>query len=285
MINIVGAGLTGLVLASQIKDCVLYERDKIGGMCIENKHYQKFPHIFHTNNEKVVEFLQKYTTIRPYIHFVSSYSQGNYTLFPPKEITQEVFDTKIANYTFKMWQTPPREGLISRLKPSNGKYFIDKYQGLLDMNTLFDKLIKGIKIVGKDVRDGDLKGKVILTGAIDEYFNYCYGHLPYRGMKVKHIKSERGLPTAVVNYPDLDMPFIRITDYKKLGFKGQWLGIETPSNDKIYPVDNKYSQGMYKKYKELADKKGIILCGRLANYKYIDIDKCVEQALELLNKL
>jgi len=196
-----------------------------------------------------------------------------------------VFDTKIANYTFKMWQTPPKEGLISRIKPSNGKYFTDKYQGLLDMDTLFKNLGKGIKVIKKDIKDGDLKGKIILTGAIDEYFNYCYGHLPYRGMKVKHIKSERGLPTAVVNYPDLDMPFIRITDYKKLGFKGQWLGIETPSNDRMYPIDNPYSQKMYKKYKALADKKGILLCGRLATYKYIDMHIAIEKALELVETL
>lgn len=280
-LHVIGAGLSGVVIASRFKYCTLYEREKVGGECVEGKHYQKFPHIFHTDNEKVIKFLQCYTTIRPYTHFVSSYSHGEYIFFPPNEITQDIFDKRMANYTFKMWGTPPQEGVIDRIKPHNGMYYGNKYQGLLDMTILFKNLTKGIKIIKQDVKDGDLNGKIVLTGAIDEYFSYCYGHLPYRGMKVKHIKSERGLPTAVVNYPDLDMPFIRITDYEKLGFKGRWLGIETPSNNKIYPVDTHQSQGMYRKYKQLADRKGIILCGRLANYKYIDMDVAIKQALEV----
>ena len=280
MISIVGAGLSGCVIASRFKECTLYEREEVGGLCIENQHYQKFPHIFHTDNERVVEFLLHYTTIRPYTHFVSSYSQGEYILFPPNEITQDIFDKRMANYTFKMWGTPPKAGVISRIKPHNGMYFGNKYQGLLDMGLLFTNLTKDIKIVSKDVRDGDLKGKIILTGAIDEYFNYCYGRLPYRGMKVKHFKSERGLPTAQVNYPDLDIPFIRMVDYEKLGFKGRWIGMETPSNDRMYPVDTPQSQERYQAYKELADKRNIILCGRLATYSYLDMDVAVAQALE-----
>lgn len=282
-ISVIGGGLTGCVLASRLKDCVIYEREAIGGLCWEVPYYQLFPHIFHTDDGAVLEWVLKYTTIRPYTHFVSSYAQGKYILFPPEEIDQKVFDERIANYSFKIWKSPAPLGAIGRIKPARGMYFKNKYQGILDMNTLFRNLTKDIEIKRADIRDGDLKeGKIILTGAIDEYFNYRYGRLPYRGMKVIHLQSETRLATPVVNFPDLDLPFIRMTDYNQLGFEGNWIGIEFPSSEeKYYPVDTPESKKLYKKYERLAKRKGILLAGRLATYQYQNMDSCVKQALDL----
>jgi len=285
-INIIGGGLTGCVLASRLPDCVIYERNQIGGLCWETPNYQQFPHIFHTDYENVVEWLLKYTTIRPFSLSVSNYSQGEYLLFPPKQINDEIFNHRVANYSFKMWQRPIPEEAIKRIaeKEGRGLYFIDKYQGVLDMNKLFRNLTKDKKIVQKDVRDDDLKEQIILTGAIDEYFNYRYGRLPYRGMSSVHTRSEVGLPTALVFFADLDLPFVRMTDYAQLGFEGNWIGIEFPTSEnekKHYPVNTPDSIELYKKYERLAKRKGILLCGRLATYKYLDMDECIKQALEL----
>jgi len=281
-VNIIGGGLSGCVLASRLKDCVIYERGEIGGLCYETPYYQFYPHIFHTDNETVLEWVLKYTTIRPYTHFVSSYAQGKYILFPPEETDQKVFDERIANYSFKMWKSTPPSGALERIQSARGMYFKSKYQGILDMNTLFRNLTKDIEIKKADVRDGDLEGKIILTGAIDEYFNYRYGRLSYRGLKATHLQSETRLATPAVNFPDLDLPFIRMTDYAQLGFEGNWIGIEFPSSEeKHYPVNTLESAKLYKKYERLAKKKGILLCGRLATFKYLNMDECIKQALEL----
>ena len=287
-VHIIGAGLAGAIMARRYKDAghepIVYERDRVMGACWENKDYQLYPHFFHTNVDEVMAFVLQYTTINPYRHLGTNYSDGEYFVFPPKEINEKIRDKSFAPYNIKMWHDVPKKNVIKRIKPSNGCLHSDKYQGVLDIPKLFDNLLDGIEVkIGFDITTKhDFKGvKVILTGAVDEYYEYMYGKLPYRGMQVSHLKTETGLPTATVNFPESDFPFIRMTDYRKFGY-GNYIGIEAPCDDiKHYPIENEESEKLYNKYRKKAVKDDITLVGRLARYKYQDMDIVINDCLEV----
>jgi UDP-galactopyranose mutase len=100
-------------------------------------------------------------------------------------------------------------------------------------------------------------------------------------MQVSHLKTETGLPTATVNFPESDFPFIRMTDYRKFGY-GNYIGIEAPCDDiKHYPIENEESEKLYNKYRKKAVKDDITLVGRLARYKYQDMDIVINDCLEV----
>jgi UDP-galactopyranose mutase len=282
MYQVVGGGITGAVIASQL-DCALYERDELGGLCKDNDKYQEFVHIFHTSDDEVWDFINKYTDVRPFKHYVKSFVKGELKPWIPSIMSETVAGEQMKNYGLKMWRSEAPKEALMRCEPRTGSLFDDKYQGIPNFTKLFKNLTEGTKIVKKNVKDGDLPGTIILTGAIDEYFDYCYGKLPYRGMKSCHCQSEQGLEVPVVNFPN-DFPFIRMIDYQRLGYQN-YIGFEFPSDDPHYPINTKESQELYKKYKKLADEKGIILAGRLATYKYMDMDKCIKQALEVVCQL
>lgn len=282
-INIVGAGLTGSVIASQLSNCIVYECDRIGGLCIDNEQYQEYVHIFHTPKQEIWDFIAQYTEIKAYQHYVKSYVEGKYLPWIPSIITPNVQEKQMKNYGVKMWRSEPPQEALDRCQPKTGTLFDGEMQGILNSKMLFKNLLKDKNIIQRKIKDGDLTGTIILTGAIDEYFNYCYGKLLWRGMKSCHCQSETGLEVAVINFPN-DFPFIRMIDYQRLGYQN-YIGFEFPSNDCHYPVNTSETQNLYLKYKQLAEKKGIILAGRLANYKYMDMDDCVEQALETVKQL
>lgn len=283
-INIVGAGLAGSVMAYRYKKAgyepVVYERDRVMGACWECDDYQLHPHFFHTDYDDVMRFVLEHTTIRPYRHLGLIYTKGEYKVFPPVDIGEREYDTMIANYNLKMWHTAPKEGVVSRIKPSNGCFHPDKYQGILDMRTLFDSLLEGVEIKKRDIRVGDLDGRIVFTGALDEYYNYDWGELPYRGMNVVHLKTEIGLPAATVNFPEADVPFLRMIDYRKFGY-GDYIGIEAPGNDyKHYPVRTESSINLYEKYRERAIEDDLLPIGRLGTYRYLDTDDVIKDCLE-----
>ena len=287
-VNIIGAGLAGAIMARRYKDAghepIVYERDRVMGACWENKDYQLYPHFFHTNIDEVMEFVLRYTTIKPYRHLGTNYSGGEYFVFPPKEIDEKIKAKSFGPYNIKMWHDVPKKNVIDRIKPSNGCLHSDSYQGVLDMPKLFENLLEGIEVkLGYDITSNYVfKGeKIVLTGAVDEYYDYMFGELPYRGMQVSHLKTETGLPTATVNFPESDFPFIRMTDYRKFGY-GNYIGIEAPCDDiKHYPVINEESEKLYNRYYIEATKNDITLIGRLASYKYQDMDKVIKDCLEV----
>jgi UDP-galactopyranose mutase len=283
MYQIVGAGLTGAVIASQLKNCEVYEKDGAGGLCKDNDKFQEFVHIFHTNNDSAWALLNDFTSVRPFKHYVKSFVDGKMKPWIPSIMSETVVNEQMVSYGRKMWRSEPPKEALMRCEARTGSLFDDKYQGIPDFTQLFKNLLDGKKITKKNVKDGDLSGKVILTGAIDEYFGYCYGKLPYRGMKSCHCQSEEGLEVPVINFPN-DFPFVRMIDYQRLGYQN-YIGFEFPSDDTHYPINTPESQEMYRKYKELADSKGVILAGRLARYKYMDMDDCIVDALEVLREI
>jgi UDP-galactopyranose mutase len=134
--------------------------------------------------------------------------------------------------------------------------------------------------------------EMIFTGPIDQYFDYRFGKLPYRSLEFKHetLDQEQALPVAVVNYPN-DRTYTRVTEFKHLtGQQHPKTGVvyEFPraDGDPYYPIPKPECTALYNKYKELADATpGVHFVGRLATYKYYNMDQVVSQALATFDKI
>lgn len=288
-IHIVGAGIVGLTIAELLQpyfsDIIVYERDEIGGACVDNKNFQKFVHVMHTDFEDVWRFVSDRTEIKPHRTVSKSYVDGELWPWLPVEITDEVIDKQVRGYSFKQWLSEPPKEALARIKTDpDGRIFRDKYEGVPNYSLLFENLARGKNIIKRDVRHGDLSnGKVILTGAVDEYFGFCFGELPYRGMKSVHFQSEVRLDADIYTFNDPKIPFQRLIDYDRLGYEGGWIGLEVASNDKHYPVRNDDSEALYAKYVALAKDNDVSLVGRLATYRYIDSDDAIKQAFDFVS--
>jgi UDP-galactopyranose mutase len=136
-------------------------------------------------------------------------------------------------------------------------------------------------------------GHTIFTGPIDEYFGFRFGKLPYRSLRFEHeVRDEEWVqPVAVVNYPDPQVPYTRITEYKHL--TGQQhakssVTYEYPAaeGDPYYPIPRPENQALFKQYEALADATpNVTFVGRLATYRYYNMDQVVGQALAAFRKL
>jgi UDP-galactopyranose mutase len=145
----------------------------------------------------------------------------------------------------------------------------------------------------RDVVDEIHAGHIVFTGPIDEYFGFRYGKLPYRSLRFEHkiVDQERFQPVAVVNYPDPQIPYTRITEYKHLTGQSHArtsITYEYPSaeGDPYYPIPRPENQALFKKYEALADATpDITFVGRLATYRYYNMDQVVGQALAAFRRL
>ena len=143
------------------------------------------------------------------------------------------------------------------------------------------------------MRDAYPHDHLVFTGPIDEYFDYRYGRLPYRSLHFHHetLDQEWLQPVAVVNYPDEAVPHTRITEYKHL--TGQTaprtsITYEFPSaqGDPYYPIPRDENQALYKRYEALAiAEPDVSFVGRLATYRYYNMDQVVGQALATYRRL
>ena len=135
--------------------------------------------------------------------------------------------------------------------------------------------------------------KVLFTGMIDEYYDYCYGELEYRSLEFKNetLDTDNYQGTAVMNFTDRDTPFTRIIEHKHLEFANSDKTIITREYPKTwhkgeeayYPVNDDKNNDLYEKYKQLAKKEDkVIFGGRLGMYKYFDMDQVIEEALNLV---
>jgi UDP-galactopyranose mutase len=182
----------------------------------------------------------------------------------------------------------------------DNRYFTDTYQAmpLNGFTAMFEKMLAhpNIKIMlntdYKEIIDVIPFKEMIFTGPVDEYFDYQFGKLPYRSLDFKHetLNTETFLPTAVVNYPN-EHAYTRITEFKYLtGQKHSKTSVvyEYPQadGDPYYPVPRPENAELYNKYKKLADQTpNVHFVGRLATYKYYNMDQVVAQALTLYKKL
>ena len=374
---VIGCGLTGSVVARFLaeelnKKVVIWERrNHIGGNMYDyyDEHnilvHRYGPHIFHTNNKKIYDFICRFAKWKKYKLTYMAYINGKFTPTPfnfktiddyfteneaadlkgrikkvfagrdtatvlevlncsdekIRAYAQFLFDNDYSLYTAKQWGVPASEIDPSVLKrvplrfSYDVGYFDDKYQVMpvATYTEFFKNLLNhpnikvetGVEALERlKIKETQIliDGKapnipVIYTGALDELFGLSEGKLPYRSLrfewKYENIDSKQDAP--VVAYPQAE-GFTRITEYKKLpvqNVKGTTYAVEYPltynENEKMepyYPVLTESSQNIYKKYLEKAKAVNNLYCaGRLADFKYYNMDQALERALNLCKLL
>ena len=222
----------------------------------------------------------------------------------------DVYTKLIKGYTEKQWGKRCTElpAFIIRRLPVrytfDNNYFNDRYQGIPvgGYNKLIDALLEDVEVrLGVDYilqRDSykDIAKNVVYTGAVDAYFDYSFGPLEYRGLRfeTERLEEDNYQGVAIMNYTEREIPYTRIVEHKHFAFGKQpvtWVTKEYPADwrpgeEAYYPVNNDRNQKLYAQYTELAKKeKGVIFGGRLAEYKYYDMDDVIKSALDIVKKV
>ena len=229
-------------------------------------------------------------------------------------VGKDIYERLIKGYTEKQWGRDCRDlpaSIIRRLPVRlvfDNNYFNDPYQGIPigGYNLLIERLLEGVETrVGVEfatLRDHwrEMAEKLVYTGPIDEYFDYCHGNLQYRTVKFETevLDTPNYQGNAVVNYTERDVPYTRVIEHKHFEMFGnevydapktvvsseystEW----KPGMEPYYPVNDDKNSALYQQYRNLAEKEeGVIFGGRLAEYKYYDMDKVIEQALLTVNR-
>ena len=372
---IIGAGYAGSVMAERIasqlnkKVLIIEKRNHVAGNCFDYKDENNIlihkygPHLFHTENKEVFEYLSQFTSWDIYNHKVLAQIDGKdvaipfnlntlYDVFPTllaktieEKLLQDysynskvpilelkqssdkdlqfladfVYEKIFVHYTAKQWGMKPEDmdGAVTARVPifvgRDDRYFNDQYQVVPSQGytNLFNRLLnhKNIKIMlntdfkemckirehGLEFMGHASNATLIYTGQIDELFDYKFGELPYRSvdMKFETVEKEYYQKAATVNYPN-QYDFTRITEFKHIHptksakttilkeYPKEYIkGKDTP----YYPVFTDENQEKYNQYLEYANKyKNLILLGRLAEYKYYDMDDMVARVLEVFEK-
>lgn len=333
---IVGAGLYGSVMARQLTTAgysvlVIEKRDRIGGNCasrdMEGIDVHLYgPHVFHTSNNEVWNYITGFGEFRQFTHKVLSNYKGNIYNFPINKKTrqdfknnsgwdynnldEEIYNAFFKEYSEKQWDCDFEKVPAKALKRIpvrdnyNDSYFNDYYQGIPvnGYNALFEKLLEGIDIrLNCDFSPVHLKTlaeKIIYTGPVDAYFNYCYGQLGWRSLRFEfkelNIKDFQGI--GVMHYPERKYAYTRITEFKHFNpfneaFNRDYTvyareypcdNIEEP----YYPVETEINIKRYMDYFELTqEEESVFFAGRLGTYRYNDMDVTVKNALNDSEKI
>jgi UDP-galactopyranose mutase len=221
-------------------------------------------------------------------------------------VGRELYETFFRGYTRKQWGLDPSEldkSVTARVPVRTNRddrYFGDTYQfmPLHGYTRMFERMLAhpNIKIMlqtdYQEIRDLIAHKRVIYTGPIDEFFDFRFGRLPYRSLSFEHVTVEREWvqPVAVINHPG-NHPYTRVTEYKHL--TGQQhphssLTYEYPSatGDPYYPIPMERNAELYKRYEALARATADVwFVGRLATYRYYNMDQVVGQALATFQKI
>ena len=222
------------------------------------------------------------------------------------KVGRELYEKFFRGYTRKQWGLDPSEldaqvtARVPTRTDTDDRYFQDSFQYMPKhgYTRMFEKMLDhpNIKIMlntdYKEIRSLVPYREMIYTGPVDEYFDFRYGRLPYRSLEFKHetLDTSQHLPVAVVNYPN-DYAYTRITEFKQLtGQQHSKTSVvrEYPQaeGDPYYPIPKPECTALYAKYKALAESAvDVHFVGRLATYKYYNMDQVVGQALATFDKL
>jgi UDP-galactopyranose mutase len=351
-ILIVGAGYAGSVMARELADAgrrvhVIDKRPHIAGNAFDelDEHgvlvHRYGPHIFHTNGERIFEYLSRFTEWRPYEHRVRGVVDGVSYPFPinrdtlnqlygldldeagaaaffervrePREpvatsedvvlnaVGRDLYEKFFLNYTRKQWGLDPSQlkaGVAARIPVrtnTDDRYFTDTFQAmpLHGYTRMFEAILDHPNITTElgvdfaDVRARNHHDHIVYTGPIDAYFNYRYGHLPYRSLRFEHENlpaTDQYQGVGTVNYPN-DHAYTRITEFKHLTGQqhaGTSIVREYPQSEgePYYPVPRAENEALFKRYEELAKQEAdVTFVGRLAQYRYYNMDQVVGAAL------
>jgi UDP-galactopyranose mutase len=348
---VVGAGLAGATIAEQLASSygfsvlVVDKRTHVAGNAHDGverdgvRYHAYGPHIFHTNSERVVEYLSRFTTWRPYEHRVRSrvgellvpipinrttlatlfgrpFSETEAAAFLEaraekfgrvdnsermirSRVGKELYEVFFRGYTRKQWGRSPAEldaavcGRIPTRTNDDDRYFTDRFQAMPaeGFTALVRRMLAHPRIdvaLGIDYRNLDVRAqKTVMTGPIDDYFDYRYGRLPYRSLRFEFETHdvERFQEVACINEPSEAVPFTRTTEYKFLtGQQNRKTVISREyaqdEGDPFYPIPCPESREMHRRYEALAFReRHVTFAGRLGEYKYFNMDQVVASAL------
>jgi UDP-galactopyranose mutase len=355
---IVGAGAFGAaaarVLTDEGKRCLVIDRRGhiAGNIYTERQNgidvHVYGAHIFHTDSQRVWDFVNRFAAFNHYRHTVTANFKGAIYNLPfnmntfnklwgvvrPDEakakiaeqsagvtnpqnleeqaislVGRDIYETLIKGYTEKQWGRPCRElpaSIIKRLPVRftfDNSYFDNRCQGIPadGFTDLIERMLEGVEVRLNTRYEPELAEtaeKVIYTGAIDEYFGYSLGELAYRGLRfeTERLDTDNLQGCAVMNYTDAATPFTRIHEHKHFVFnhenqKGTVITHEYPAawrrgDEAYYPVNDAENNALYARYKRLAaEESKVLFGGRLGTYRYLDIDKVIEEALILAESL
>ncbi len=218
----------------------------------------------------------------------------------------DVYEKLIKGYTEKQWGRDCSElpaFIIKRLPlrfTYDNNYFNDRYQGIPigGYTSIIEKMIEGCDVLLETEyktfikENSEIADRIIYTGMIDEYFDFCYGPLAYRtvSFETEVLDQENYQGNAVVNYTEREIPYTRIIEHKhfentasdKTVISKEYPTEWTPGMEPYYPVNDEVNNALFAKYQELAGKESkVFFGGRLGDYKYFDMDKTIEAALAL----
>lgn len=356
---VVGAGFAGATLAERLASelgahvLLIDRRDHLAGNAYDplDEHGVRIhcygPHIFHTNDERVVSYLSRFTAWRPYEHRVLARARGQLVPIPINQVTlhalfgvprseeaaaaflaqraepveriatsedvivgkvgRELYELFFRGYTRKQWGLDPSEldasvcGRIPTRVNGDCRYFTDAFQAMPrdGFGAMFEAMVAHPRIevvLGVDFRtiaDRERFDHVIFTGAIDEYFEYRFGRLPYRSLEFtfETLDTPWHQEVAVINEPDASVPYTRTTEFKHLTGQAHpktTIAREYPraGGDPYYPIPNPECRALYQQYAALAQReRHATFVGRLAEYRYYNMDQVVASALATFEDL
>lgn len=221
----------------------------------------------------------------------------------------DIYKKLIKGYTEKQWGRDCKDlpaFIIKRLPVRytyDNNYFNDLYQGIPigGYNVLINALFKGCDIeLGVDYnlnreKYSALGERILYTGTLDSFYDFKFGKLSYRSLRfeTEELAEENHQGVAVVNYTDRETPFTRIIEHKHFEYGTQPTTVITreypvdwqEGMEPYYPVNDEANQELFNRYKQLADREeNVVFGGRLAEYKYYDMDKVIESAFKLVEK-
>ena len=224
-------------------------------------------------------------------------------------VGKDIYEKLVKHYTEKQWGRPCRDlpSFIIRRLPVrftfDNNYFNALYQGIPigGYTAMIEKMLDGVDVrLGIDYLEcreelDALADKVVYTGQIDSYFNYCYGHLGYRSVRFETeiLDTPNYQGNAVINYTDPDTPYTRIIEHKHFEFGTQRKTVISreyscewqPGIEPYYPINDEHNGALFSRYKALADSETkTIFGGRLAEYRYYDMDAVIASALEMAER-
>jgi UDP-galactopyranose mutase len=355
---VVGAGFAGCVVAERLatngKRVILVEkRPHIGGNSYDefDTHgvliHRYGPHIFHTNDASVFDYLSRFTEWRPYEHRVLSFVDGKLLPFPINldtlnrffnlnldeqeakaflcskrvplthiknsedlvlnQVGHELCDAFFRGYTRKQWGVDLSEldfHVASRIPvrtDRDERYFADTFQFMPrdGFTRMFERMLSHPRIevmLNADffkLRDQLCTKHIVYTGPIDAFFDFQFGRLPYRALRFEHFhlpNTPQSQPVGVINYPN-DFEYTRITEFKHLTGQthlGTSIVREYPCSggEPSYPVPNSKNNVLFDRYWRMAAKEpDVTFLGRLAEYRYYNMDQTVLAGLRAHEKI
>jgi UDP-galactopyranose mutase len=316
---IVGAGLSGLTAARLLEDAghevlVLEKNHYLGGICADYAHDEYFinlhgPHLFHSNDKEVFEFLSRFTEWLPYQHRVCAVTDKGTIPIPFNDVSAElvgnlseaeILNLLFRNYSMKMWgmewEHLPESitKRVMRRRPGReSRYFASVYEGIpkTGYSSMFTRMAEGIDIIlgAKTEEWKQMQSRfdrMIYCGRPDALFGMVHGSLKYRSLKFflewgKSLSCE----ACVLNNCTRTGP-TRTTDYAKMyGVKRDLVPLlsEYPCDaEGMEPYYPTWDNEKYAKYEETARQNRITMLGRLAVNKYLDMDVAVRMAMEVV---